>query len=156
MLTQRWTRGHVAVLMIGITMAIAPAVADEDTFRLSALDGGAALQPADIESGAVIMVFWAGWSPRCRDIVERTNAIADEWSGRARVVTVNFQEEPDAVREFLDGKLKVPTYLDSDGAFSKQHTMTSLPGLLIYEDGKVEFRGKLPADPSGLIAQTLK
>lgn len=151
---QRWIRG-LAALSIGIVVAMTPVVAQEDTFRLSALDGTAALQPADVESGTVIMVFWAGWSPRCRDIVERTNEIADEWGGRARVVTVNFQEESDAVRDFLDGKLKVKTYLDSDGAFSKQHTMTSLPGLLIYDDGEVAFRGKLPADPSGLIGQTL-
>ena len=151
---QRWIRG-LAALSMGVVLATAPALADEETFRLAALDGSAALQPADVESGAVILVFWAGWSPRCRDIVERTNAIADEWGGRARVVTVNFQEESDAVRDFLDGKMKVKTYLDSDGAFSKQHTMTSLPGLLIYDDGEVAFRGKLPADPSGLIAQTL-
>lgn len=154
MRNQRWIGGMTA-LTIGLMLAATPVAADEETFRLSALDGGAALQPADVESGAVIMIFWAGWSPRCRDIVERTNAIADEWGGRARVITINFQEEPDAVRDFLDGELKVPTYLDGDGAFSKQHTMTSLPGLLIYDDGEVAFRGKLPADPSGLIAQTL-
>lgn len=143
----------LAVLLCGLTPAAATAA--EDDFRLPALDGRATLEPADLESGSTIMVFWASWSPRCRDIVDRTNAIAEDWGERATVVTVNFQEEADVARDFIGGELDVDTYLDSDGAFSKQHTMTSLPGLLIYRDGEVAFRGKLPADPSGLIAQAL-
>lgn len=143
-----------AVLVMGLQPASA-AAAEDDSFRLAALDGGGALEPSDLERGATILVFWASWSPRCRDIVDRANAIADEWGGRATIVTVNFQEEADVVRDFVGGELDVDTYLDSDGAFSKQHTMTSLPGLLIYRDGEVAFRGKLPADPSGLIAQAL-
>lgn len=143
----------LAVLFCGLTPAAVTAA--EDDFRLPALDGRATLEPADLESGSTIMVFWASWSPRCRDIVERTNAIAEDWGGRATVVTINFQEEADVARDFIGGELDVDTYLDSDGALSKQHTMTSLPGLLIYRDGEVAFRGKLPADPSGLIAQAL-
>lgn len=145
------------VITLAAITAILPlaAAAAEGEFRLRSLDGGKTLEPGDLESGSVIIVFWAGWSPRCRDIVERTNDIVDEWSARARVITVNFQEEPDAVRDFIGGELNADVYLDTDGAFSKQHTMTSLPGLLIYRDGEVAFRGKLPADPGGLIGQTL-
>lgn len=142
----------LAMLLAGVPTAVTAA---DDEFRLPALEGRGTLEPSDLESGSTIIIFWASWSPRSRDIAERTNDIAEQWGGRATVLTVNFQEEADVAREFLGGELEVDTYLDTDGAFSKQHTMTSLPGLLIYRDGEVVFRGKLPADPSGLIAQAL-
>jgi len=148
-------RSTMLVVALVLALALPAAAADGEAFQLEALDGSGTLEPGNLESGAVIMVFWAGWSPRCRDIVERTNEIVDEWSDRARVITVNFQEDRDAVAEFIDGELRANTYLDEDGSFSKQHTMTSLPGLLIYRDGEVAFRGKLLPDSSGLIAHTL-
>ncbi len=145
----------VMTLVLGLLVALPATAADGDSFRLEALNGGRALEPGDLESGAVIVVFWAGWSPRCRDIAERTNAIVEEWGDRARVITVNFQEDQETAQDFVGDSLNADTYLDEDGSFSKQHTMTSLPGLLIYRDGEVVFRGKLQLDSSGLIAHTL-
>lgn len=122
---------------------------------LPGLDGGA-LSGADLSSGDSIVVVWAGWSPRCRDIVRRVNEIESKWKGRARVVTVNFQEDPEAIRGFLEGKnLGAPVYLDRRGTFSKRNAVTTLPGLLIYQGGEVAFKGKLPTDVDSLITRTL-
>lgn len=122
---------------------------------LPGLDGGS-LAAADLGSGDSIVVVWAAWSPRCRDIVRRVNEIESKWRGRAKVVTVNFQEEPDEIREFLEGKnLRAPVYLDRRGVFSKRNAVTTLPGLLIYKDGEVAFKGKLPTDVDSLITRTL-
>ena len=126
-----------------------------DRVSLPGLDGGQ-LTSADLAAGPVILVVWASWSPRCRDVVPRINALARAWSPRARVVTVVFQEDAEAVREFLAGKdLRAPVYLDSSGSFSKKHAITTLPGLLIFNDGEADFRGKLPVNPDPVIERTL-
>lgn len=118
---------------------------------------GEQLTDADLAHGTTIAVIWAGWSPRSRDIVPRANALAGRWGGRARVVTVNFQEDRQAVEQFLAGKgLAVPVFLDTDGAFSKQYAVATLPGLLIVKDGQVAYRGKLPDDADRVIEESLR
>ncbi len=66
------------------------------------------------------------------------------------------KEDPATIREFLgDKRLRAPVYLDRNGAFSKKNAVTTLPGLLIYKDGQLLFRGKLPDDADSLISQVL-
>ena len=118
--------------------------------------GGEQLAEADLAQGATIFVVWTSWSPHCRDIVERVNPLVQRWSGKARVVTLNFQDDRQAVEGFLAGKsLGTTVFLDSDGAFSKKYALTNLPGLLIIKDGKVVYKGKLPGDPDRVIVEVL-
>jgi len=118
--------------------------------------GGERLAESDLTRGTVIIVVWASWSPRSRDVVARVNPLASRWGGQARVVTVNFQEDRKEVEAFLAGKgLSAPVFLDPDGAFSKKHGVATLPGLLIFKDGQVAYRGKLPDDPDQVIAGLL-
>jgi len=142
------------VLIISLVVPI-PAIGQGRGFSLEGLSGGQ-VQQKDLNQGAVIVVVWASWSPRGRDIVPRTDKIVDRWGGQARVIMVNFQEDRAAVESFLrGGKPKAPIYLDRDGAFSKKYSVTHLPGLLIFKDGVTAFSGKLPPDPDSLISQTL-
>jgi thiol-disulfide isomerase/thioredoxin len=127
--------------------------AQEDS--LSCL-GGTRLSEADLAHGTTIVVVWASWSPRSRDIVERVNALAGRWGGRARVVTVNFQEERPVAERFLAGKhLGVPVCLDPDGAFSRKYNVATLPGLLVVKDGQVAYHGKLADDADQTLAGLL-
>lgn len=131
----------------------APAAAQD--IRLQGLRGES-LGDADLAQGTTVFVVWASWSPRSRDIVARVNPLAQRWGGRARVVTVNFQEDRKAVEGFLAGKgLGSPVFLDVDGAFSKKYAVATLPGLLVIKDGRVAFRGKLPDDPDSILAEIL-
>lgn len=117
---------------------------------------GESLAESDLLQGTTIIVVWASWSPKSRDIVARVNPLAQRWGGRARVITVNFQEDRKAVEGFLSGKgLSAPVFLDGDGAFSKKHAIATLPGLLILKDGQVAYRGKLPDDPDRVIGDIL-
>lgn len=149
-------RGFIALVCAGLLLAVAaPVPAQRGDIELAGLEGGN-LKESDLLEGASIVVIWASWSPRCRDIVERVNALHGKWNGRATVLTVDFQEEPGAIREFLSGeRLRAPVYLDRDGAFSKKNAVTTLPGLLVYKDGRILYRGKLPDDADSLIAQVL-
>lgn len=118
--------------------------------------GGERLSEADLGQGSTIVVVWASWSPRSRDIVGRVNSLVDKWGGKARVVTVNFQDERSNVERFLTGKgLNAPVFLDLEGTFSKKYAVATLPGLLIVKNGRVAFSGKLPEDPDRTIAERL-
>jgi thiol-disulfide isomerase/thioredoxin len=115
---------------------------------------GERLSEADLAQGGTILIFWASWSPHSRNVVDRVNRVNQRWSGKARVVTVNFQEDRGAVESFLSGKnMGATVFLDADGAFSKKYAVATLPGLLIIKDGKVAYRGKLPDDPDRVIVE---
>jgi len=143
-------------LLLLIAVLVAPASASAQDFRLPGLQGGQLTQ-SDLSQGATIVVVWASWSPKCRDIVGRVNSIAQRWGRRARVVTVNFQEDRGTVQKFLGSQnLSVPVYLDLDGAFSKKSSVTTLPGLLVVRDGTTAYRGRLPDDPSQVLSEVLE
>jgi len=137
-----------------IVAASDPGLAEEHV-RLPGLDGGE-ISGRDLKAGPVLVVVWASWSPRCRDIVPRMNALENAFSGKARVLSVVFQEEADAVRRFLDGQgLRVPVYVDRTGSFSKQQAVSTVPWLLVLVDGRAAFSGKLPADPDPVVERAL-
>lgn len=117
---------------------------------------GETLGEADLARGATVIVVWASWSPRGQDVVERVHQIQARWGGRSRVVTVNFQESREEIDRFLAGKgLRTPVFLDEDGAFSKKHAVTTLPGLIVFKDGQVAYRGRLPDNPDQVLAEIL-
>lgn len=145
-----------ALLLTALVLiaAFTPQAPAQDV-RLPGLQGGQ-LTDSDLAQGATIVVVWASWSPKCRDIVARVNQLESRWGNRARVVSVNFQEDRATVQEFLSGAgAPVPVFLDLDGSFSKKNSVTTLPGLLVVRDGTVAYRGRLPDDPDRVIAEIL-
>jgi thiol-disulfide isomerase/thioredoxin len=150
----RAARLAIAVAFAGAAVALAAGITPG--FRLAGLGGGQ-LTSADLAKGKTLIVVWASWSPRCRDIVERANALQARWKGEARVVTVDFQEDPATIQAFLQGKgLVAPVYLDGDGEFSKALAVTSLPGLVVVRDGDIRYQGRLPADADATVAEALR
>ncbi|HKI01282.1 MAG TPA: TlpA disulfide reductase family protein [Thermoanaerobaculia bacterium] len=146
----------MAFVLALAALAGLPGFVSAQDVSLSCL-GGTRLNEADLSRGTTIVVVWASWSPRSKDIVERINPLAGRWSGRARVLTVNFQEDQQAVQGFLRGRdMGAPICMDPDGAFSRKYNVATLPGLLIVKDGQVAYRGKLPADADRVIADLLR
>jgi len=147
-------------ILLSVLLALSvtgSAWAQGSELNLPGLDGGGLSESDLVEGDTTIIIFWASWSPRCKDIFERSNAIAAEWKGRARVITVNFQEDLPEIRAFLRGRTaRVPVFRDPDGRFSKKHSVTTLPSMLIYEQGRIAFQGRLPEDPSRVIAQAVQ
>lgn len=121
-----------------------PAAAEE---ALNELGGKGRLAERDLASRDTIVIVWASWSPRSRDIAERVNEVSRRWSAKARVVTVNFQEDEETVRKFQRGgtRIEVPIFLDVDGGFSRRHRVATLPGLLVSQGGEIAFSGKMPS-----------
>lgn len=148
-----------ALVAVAVTLSAVACQAEaqkESKLVLKGLSRGS-LSDTDLEKGTTILVFYAGWSPRCRNVVPRVNAIQDRWGDSDRVALVNFQESEKDVREFLkDQKSGVAIYLDKDGEFSKRYAVTQLPYLLVIRDGKVLTQGRLPEDANKAIASALK
>ena len=155
LLSRRARLGWTSVLLaLALLAALAGSAAAQEV-NLGCLDG-ARLSEAELARGTTIVVVWASWSPRSRGVVERVNPLAGRWGGRARVLTVNFQEDRPTVEGFLAGKgLAAPVCLDPDGAFSRKFNVATLPGLLVLKDGQVAYRGKLPDDADRVIAGLL-
>ncbi|MEM9596693.1 MAG: TlpA disulfide reductase family protein [Acidobacteriota bacterium] len=138
-------------LVVGLTFGL-PAVAPAEPTDLS----GQELTAADLAAGDSVIVVWAPWSPRCRDVAAPIRAIKAAWGERAGVLTVVFQDRPERVRRFMeDADLDVPVFLDSDGSFAKRHGIATLPSLLLLRDGEPLYRGPLPVDPVPLVGRHL-
>ncbi|MEM1248589.1 MAG: TlpA disulfide reductase family protein [Acidobacteriota bacterium] len=142
-----------ALLLVLSALLAAPAVSQG--FRLEGLDGSSLSQEA-LESGDWVIVVWASWSPRARDIGPRIDALAGELSGRARVCGVHFQDTPAEVRKSLGAQRPdAPLYVDARGDFSKKYQVSDLPSLLILRQGRVVHKGRLTADPVSVASPLL-
>lgn len=150
-----WRHALVAALVaVPLLVAGCGRIYAED-LRLPGISGGQ-LSEADLQGGPVVVIVWASWPPRCRDIVERANDIDSRWSGQARVVTVNYQESRADVQAFLAGKgMRPPVYLDTEGEFSKKYSRPNLPVLVVFKGGEAVLKTALPDDPHSAIAKAL-
>jgi len=66
--------------------------------------------------GAVLVDFWAAWCPPCRMLSPLVDELAREYAGRVKV-----------------GKLDV----DQSPEVASRYGITSIPSLLVFQDGKV-------------------
>ena len=154
-------RRLVSIIALALTLGFGAFACQADAagnskLTIKGLERGS-LSDADLQKGTTILVVFAGWSPRCRDVIERVNEIQGKWGSRARIGLVDFQESESDIRGFLaNRKTSVPVYLDSDGEFSKRYAVTQLPYLLIIRDGKILSQGRLPEDADRAISTALK
>ena len=143
-----------AAAVLTLALAALPALVRAETVDLTCVGGGR-LTDADLGHGTAIVVVWASWSPRCHGIAERVGSLASRWGGRARVVTVNFQEDGTAVERFVGKGLGAPVCLDPDGTFSHNYKLATLPGLVVIKDGQVAYHGKLSEDSDQVLGGIL-
>ena len=82
----------------------------------------------------VLVDFWAVWCGPCRRVAPEVDAVAEQLSGKAKVVKVNVDEEPDLA-----------------GLYGIQ----SIPALLIFKNGQVADQ-IVGAHPRQVIAERLQ
>ena len=64
----------------------------------------------------VLLDFWAVWCNPCKMIAPHVDALAVEYDGRAKIMKVNVDEEPE---------------------IASKYGIMSIPTLLFFKDGKV-------------------
>ena len=70
-------------------------------------------------SQPVLVDFWAAWCAPCRMLNPTVEAIAEKYSGSAKVVKLNVDENP---------------------AVSQRYGIKGIPTLILFKDGKEEER----------------
>jgi hypothetical protein len=151
-----WARLFLIALALAQPPAAPMAAQAAQEVHLAGMAAGEQLNDAELEKGTNIVIVWACWSPSSRDIVDRVHSVAGHWKARARILTIDFEEDRPTIKAFLGGRtLDVPIFLDADGALSKKYAVATLPGLLVVVDGKVRYHGKLPEDPDRLLTDLL-
>ena len=62
----------------------------------------------------VLVDFWAVWCGPCRRVAPELDAVAEQLSGKAKIVKVNVDEEPELAEKW--SVLTVPTTVVVDGS----------------------------------------
>lgn len=60
-------------------------------------------------NGPLLVFFWAEWCGPCRMLLPTLNELAGDYAGRARIVSMNVDENPDFVHKF--GVRNAPLFL---------------------------------------------
>lgn len=154
---RRLPAAALLVLLLPLLGALACArQVSAQEIALTGLSGGQ-LRESELRRGNVVVVVWATWPPRCRDVVDKLNALESRWGSQARVISVDYQESRADVERFLAGKgLRVPVFLDTEGEFSKKYSKPNLPVLLVFRNGEQVVKTGLPDDPDPVIQGALQ
>lgn len=103
-------------------------------------------KPFDLEGrrGKVVVVnFWATWCEPCRDELPSLERLQKARSDkRFEVVTVNFGEQPERIRAFLEREfVELPVVLDRDKEAAGRWKVGGLPMTFIIDArGRVRYQ----------------
>jgi peroxiredoxin len=122
-----------AVLQKGVRAPAAPVLRDLD---------GAAFEAADYASDRLLLCFFSIYSDGAAEsleLLERMNELAHSTRSGARVVGVDTDPSPDALRRFL-GRQKVTFRVLMDGSFkvSDAFRVRRMPTFYFLDSGRVE------------------
>ena len=102
-------------------------------------------KPVDLKDlrGRVVLVnFWATWCDPCREEMPSIERLRSKMAGRPfEVVTVNFGEAPERIREFIQRhKITLPVWLDPDKRSAADWSAGGLPmTFLVDAQGRLRY-----------------
>ena len=102
---------------------------------------GRTVRLRDLRGKVVFLNFWATWCPSCKLEMPQMMELEKEFSKLGLVIlTVNFQEEPESVKEFfIQHSLAFATVLDRKSEVFGMYQSWSLPTTyLIHRNGEIE------------------
>ena len=103
---------------------------------------GESLNFSDKLSKVVLLNFWASWCPPCVKEIPSMNRLAESFdSNQFEIVSVNFKESPQTIRDFLKQvQVDFPVLIDQDGKVSADYEIFSFPSsFLIDTNGQIRY-----------------
>ena len=90
----------------------------------------------------VLLNVWASWCAPCRDEAPTLALAARRYTGRVHFIGVNYQDDPDAAREFAHRfSLTFPSLADRSGAVSTALGLGGIPVTVVLDaKGEETFR----------------
>lgn len=95
------------------------------------MSAAAAVSTADFDKEVlqsdvpVLVDFWAVWCGPCRMIAPAVDAVAEEYSGRAKVMKLNVDEAPEIAGRY--GVMSIPTLMIFKGGEQVNQLMGAHP-----------------------------
>ncbi|PWU21451.1 MAG: hypothetical protein C5B50_01625 [Verrucomicrobia bacterium] len=94
-----------------------------------------------LEGKVVLVAFWGTWSVPCRKYISQWNSAQKKFGEKIVVLGVSSEPEQDAMA-MADPKVEFPVALDTDGSFSREMGVTSIPYVLVVDrKGIVRYQG---------------
>ncbi len=122
--------------MTGILMGILVAATAPD-FTLEDTDGNSVTLSELVNSGPVLMVFWATWCTNCKDLLDYSNELYKSKKDKGLVVLGISQDAPrklSDVKSTKDGRgWKFPVLLDPDKKISLKYKAMAVPVTVIVD-----------------------
>lgn len=140
---------HRALLLIALLLLPATAVAEEGIYAselsFADLDGEKIGMESLLESGPVILDFWATWCGPCKLAMPAWAELADEYAEQGvRLVPVSWDHPrmyPRITDWFTEQGFDFSSLVDPDKAGGRALGVVSLPTtFLVAPDGRVVFR----------------
>ncbi len=83
---------------------------------------------SELRGKPVLLNFWATWCPPCRKEIPDLQAFHEQYGDRIVLLGINWGEDPEDVKEFLERYGATYTnLLDRDGLFFVRYQLTGLP-----------------------------
>jgi len=133
------------------TLAQGPAIGKlAPDFQLSSLDGQS-ISLSDFRGKPVLLNFWASWCGPCRLEMPFIQQIYEEWSDKGLVVlTVNLQEDPGRVKEFVESfGLSFPVLLATNQEVPLAYNIRGIPATFFIDKNGIIQDIKIGAFSSG-------
>ena len=95
----------------------------------------------DYANQIILLNFWASWCPPCVEEIPSMNRMAETLGKDFAIVSVNFQESAEHIREFMQ-KVQVdfPVLMDSDGRVSAEWRVFAFPSSFILDrEGRLRY-----------------
>lgn len=120
-------------------------------FSLKTSEGGG-LTMNSLKGKGVILNFWATWCAPCKvEMPDFEEAYKNHKEKGLEIIGVNFQQEPDIVKRFLEKwEMSFPIALDVDGDLSKKYGVVALPSTFF-----IDRNGKVLGSHVGLVQPSL-
>lgn len=104
---------------------------------------------SDHKGRGVVINFWATWCPPCKEEMPLLEAYSQKYSGSLVVLGVNYQEQDDVVRKFVqENGIGFPLLLDRSGTVADTYYVHNFPATFF-----IDSQGIIRAQHLGLLTE---